>query len=101
MSHSAGNYSSTLQLEKLQGRENYSAWKFAMEAYLQHEDLWECVEAPPGGSISTDHKRVTRARAKIILFLDPLNYMHVQDTRIAAEAWEKLKKAFEDTGLTR
>ncbi|KMQ85146.1 retrovirus-related pol polyprotein from transposon tnt 1-94 [Lasius niger] len=27
--------------------------------------------------------------------------MHVQDTKTAAEAWEKLKKAFEGTGLTR
>ncbi|CAL1674589.1 unnamed protein product [Lasius platythorax] len=101
MSHGAGNSSSTLQLEKLQGRENYSTWKFAMEAYLQNEDLWDCIEAPPGGSISTDQKRVTLARAKIILSLDPLNYVHVQDTKTAAEAWEKLKKAFEDTGLTR
>ncbi|CAL1674592.1 unnamed protein product [Lasius platythorax] len=101
MSHGAGNSSSTLQLEKLKGRENYSTWKFAMEAYLQNEDLWDCIEAPPGGSISTDQKRVTLARAKIILSLDPLNYVHVQDTKTAVEAWEKLKKAFEDTGLTR
>ncbi|KAK9688579.1 protein of unknown function (DUF4219) [Popillia japonica] len=30
-------------IERLVGRENYNTWKFAMQALLEHEDLWGCV----------------------------------------------------------
>ncbi|RYA67841.1 hypothetical protein DD592_27230 [Enterobacter cloacae complex sp. 2DZ2F20B] len=37
----AQNY--TPVIEKLKGRENYNTWKFGMQAYLEHEDLWGCI----------------------------------------------------------
>lgn len=95
------NTSTLPPIEKLKGRENYSTWKFAMKAYLQHEDLWDTVEVPAGEAISQDARKITRAHSKIILSLDPLNYVHVQDTQTAKDAWDKLNSAFEDSGLTR
>ena len=40
-----------------------------------------------------------KARGRIILLLEPHNYYHVKDTRMAQEAWKKLCDAFEETGL--
>lgn len=86
----------TLTIQKLIGRDNFSTWKFAMEAYLQHEELWECLK-----SDTCDSKKDTKARTKIILLIDPQLYVHVQDAKTAKQVWENLLKAFEDTGLLR
>ena len=67
-----------------------------MQTYLEHEDLQECVTGE-----NHDDKKIKRARAKIILCIDTVNYVHVQDTATAKETWDKLKSAFEDSGLTR
>lgn len=85
-------------IEKLVGRENYATWKFAMEAYLQSEDLWGCVTGED--TYLSDAKKMTKARAKIILSVEKQNYSHLQNTRTPQEAWQKLKDTFEDTGLT-
>ncbi|KAM0734537.1 hypothetical protein ACS0PU_012008 [Formica fusca] len=42
-----------------------------MKAYLQSEDLWECVEGTSEYVIDT--KKNTKARAKIILSVDKRN----------------------------
>lgn len=88
--------SSSFVIEKLVGRDNFTSWKFAMQALLEHEDLWSCVEGE-----EVDERKVSKARAKIILSVDPVNYIHIQDTKTAKEAWQKLQSAFEDSGLTR
>lgn len=84
-------------IEKLKGRENYDSWKFAVQAYLELEDLWTCVQSEG----EADLKKVARARAKIILLVDPVNFVHIQSTKTAKEAWDNLQKAFQDNGLTR
>jgi len=66
-----------VQIEKLEGRENFATWKFAMQALLESEDLWGCIEEK---AEYTDSKKMSKARAKIILSLDKRNYSHVQDT---------------------
>lgn len=70
-----------------------------MKAFLEHEDLWGCVmgEAPH----ITDQKKMTKARTKITLALEPINYIHVQDAVTPKEAWDKLEAAFDDSGLTK
>uniref|UniRef100_A0A1Y1L7N1 Uncharacterized protein n=1 Tax=Photinus pyralis TaxID=7054 RepID=A0A1Y1L7N1_PHOPY len=83
-------------IERLKGRENYDSWKFAVQAYLEDLELWECVT----GTV-TDAKKDTKCRSKIILLLDPLNYVHVQQTTTAKAAWDNLKAVFLDNGLTR
>lgn len=46
-------------------------------------------------------KKNARARSNIILTLNPINYVHVEATTTAKEAWDKLQDAFQDSGLTR
>lgn len=87
-------------LEKLTGRDNFATWKFSMRTYLEHEDLWECVQ-PSDTSKTVDAKKDMKAKAKLILLLDPQNYIHVQDCTTAKQVWENLQKAFDDNGLTR
>ncbi|KAG6442871.1 hypothetical protein O3G_MSEX002584 [Manduca sexta] len=87
----------TLSIQKLTGRDNFSTWKFAMEAYLQHEELWECITSVD----SVDNKKDIKAKSKIILSIDPQLYVHVQDASTAKLVWDKLSKAFEDSGLLR
>lgn len=84
-------------IEKLSGRDNFNTLQFAaVQTYLQHEELWECVTGE-----ETDAKKISKARTKIILLIEPLNYVHIQNATTAKEVWEKLKAAFEDSGLTR
>lgn len=37
------NASALPHFEKLDGQNNYNTWKFFMELYLIHEDLWDSV----------------------------------------------------------
>lgn len=48
-----------------------------------------------------DKRRDTKARSKIILLVDPVNYIHIQESSTAKEVWDKLSRAFDDSGLTR
>lgn len=86
-------------IEKLTGRENYATWKFAVKTYLEHEDLWNCIESDSEEEI--DIKRDLRAKSKIILLVDPINYVHIQEATNAREVWYNLKRAFDDSGLSR
>ncbi|PZC85295.1 hypothetical protein B5X24_HaOG201791 [Helicoverpa armigera] len=88
---------SHLQIEKLTGRENYSTWRFAAKSYLEHEDLWECID--PGTNI--DSKKDVKAKSKINLLVEPINFVHIENAKSAKEAWYNLQKAFEDSGLSR
>lgn len=83
-------------IDKLIGRENFTTWKFAVQTYLELEELWPAVLGT-----ETDLKKVTKAKSKIILLLDPINFVHVQSCKTAKEVWEKLKATFDDSGLTR
>lgn len=85
-----------MSIEKLKGRENFATWKFAMEHYLRLEGLWETIDG-------TDVKpeQISKAKSRIILMIDPMNFVHVQDAVTAKDVWDKLCGTFEDTGLTR
>ncbi|XP_050361618.1 uncharacterized protein LOC126780955 isoform X1 [Nymphalis io] len=86
-------------IEKLIGRENYQSWKFAVKNYLEHEELWQEIESDPG--YVSDSKKNTKAKSKIILLVDPVNYVHVQEATTAKQVWTKLEKVFDDSGLSR
>ncbi|KMQ87655.1 retrovirus-related pol polyprotein from transposon tnt 1-94 [Lasius niger] len=88
-----------VQIEKLEGRENFATWKFAMQALLESEDLWGCIEEEEG--YLTDSKKMSKARAKIILSLDKRNYSHIQETITPKATWDNIVETFEDRGLTR
>lgn len=86
-------------LEKLVGRENFATWKFSMKTYLEHEDLWSCIERHDDKPV--DASRDVKAKSKLILLLEPQNYVHVQECKTAKQVWENLQRAFDDNGLTR
>lgn len=67
-----------------------------MQAYLEHEDMWGCIEGT-----DNDARKVARAKSKIILCVDAMNYSHIQSTTTAKNVWDRLRAAFEDSGLTR
>ncbi|KAL0830005.1 hypothetical protein ABMA28_003463 [Loxostege sticticalis] len=84
-----------MSIEKLVGRDNWASWSFAVKAYLQHEELWDCIESE--GSI--DSNKDIKAKSKLILLVDPINYVHIQDAKSAKEVWNNLSRAFQDSGL--
>ncbi|KMQ83285.1 retrovirus-related pol polyprotein from transposon tnt 1-94 [Lasius niger] len=86
-------------IEKLKGRGNYQDWRFAMRAWLEYDDLWECVIGTQ--QYVDDPRKVTKSKIRIILSLEPVNYVHVEEYTTAKEVWEKLQAVFEDSGLTR
>lgn len=86
-------------IEKLKGRENYQDWRFALPTWLEYDDLWGCVIGTQ--QYVDDPRKVTKAKTRIILSLEPVNYVHVEECTTAKEVWEKLQAVFEDSGLTR
>lgn len=86
-------------IEKLKGRENYTTWAFAMKMTLIREGSWYTVSPAQGQAI--DDEVSLRALATICLSLETTNYSLVQDAKDAKEAWDKLRNAFQDNGLTR
>lgn len=83
-------------IDRLVGRDNYASWKFAVQAYFELEELWCCVTGT-----NSDAKKETKAKSKLILLLDPINYVHVQNAITCKDVWENLEKAFDDSGLYR
>ena len=73
-------------IQVLIGRDNYHDWATVMEAVLEHEDFWDTIKAPQNGVLSTDPKKIKKAHAKIILFIDPLIYQHVRDCTTGKDA---------------
>lgn len=76
-------------IEKLKGRENYSTWKFAMESYLELEDLSKCIT---GGE--SDVKKNTKAKAA-------MNFVHIKSATTVKDMWTALKTTFQDSGAVR
>ncbi|CAA9994150.1 unnamed protein product [Nesidiocoris tenuis] len=83
-------------IEKLAGMENYNNWKFSMKMYLIHEQLWECVQGTENNAAKDQI-----ALAKICLSVLPTTFVHVRNAKTSTEAWENLRKAYEDRGLLR
>ena len=88
--------SSTSQVEKLMGRENWNSWNFSMKHALIADDLWDAVEGK-----EKDESKIRKALARIVLAVDKINHSHIRTATNAKDAWNSLKAAFEDTGLTR
>ncbi len=67
--------------------------------YLEHEELWQEIEPDP--AYVSDSKKNTKAKSKIILLVDPVNYVHVQEATTAKQVWTKLEKVLDDSGFSR
>lgn len=83
-------------IEKLDGRDNYTDWKFAVQAYMEHEGLCKCVLGT-----ETDADKMIKAKSKLILLIKPANFTHIQTCDSAKEIWDALSTAFNDSGLSR
>lgn len=97
---------SGLTIEKLVGRKNYSTWKISAQAYLELDDLWTTTidyEVAANGTPVTavDANKDRKAKSKLILSIDPVCFVHIQESKTAREVWTKLSEAYEDSGLTR
>lgn len=88
----ASSFISTIT--KLKGRENYEDWAFAVENFLILEGMQECIS-------KEDSANDAKAKAKIILTIDPSLYVHIRNEKTTKELWLKLKRMFDDTGFTR
>ncbi|KAG5897613.1 hypothetical protein JTB14_028881 [Gonioctena quinquepunctata] len=81
---------------KLKGRENYSDWSFAVQNMLVLDDLKTCLD----GS-ETSETKDEKAKAKLILTIDPSLFVHVKDATSTKDLWTKLQKLFDDKGFCR
>nr|CAI5853257.1 unnamed protein product [Callosobruchus analis] len=88
------NYLGSVQ--KLVGRENFDEWCSALENIFVLEGLAKCLDGTERDSVL-----VAKAKAKLILTIDPSLYLHIKDVGTCKEVWEKLCKLYQDTGFTR
>ena len=95
-------------ISKLQGGDDYHAWKFSMRMFLLGRDLWEIVE---GSETVNEHateleqrkfkRRENHALANICLSIVPSLHIYVRSCKTAKEAWDNLERRFEEKSLTR
>lgn len=89
-------------IPKLKGREDYESWKFAAQASLEVDGLWDVVVGLEAEKTVDKIAILDRkAKSRIILMIEPVNYVHVNQEKTAKGVWEKLQAAFEDSGLSR
>ena len=84
----ATNYLASVS--KLKGRENYSEWAFAAENFLVLEGMSDCIKSetvPKEIGAAGDVK----TKAKLILTIDSLLYVHIKDVQKTHELWKQLK----------
>lgn len=65
---------------------------------LEFNDLEKAIYST---GTETDTNKLKKARAKIVLSIEPHLYVHIQNCSTAVEIWAKLKSMFEDKGVTR
>ncbi|KAJ6639826.1 Retrovirus-related Pol polyprotein from transposon RE1, partial [Pseudolycoriella hygida] len=84
------------------GRDDYDSWKFVVQAYMEAEDLWSIVN---GTSTENDENKKreleSKARGKIAMLVEPINYSHIREAKTAKETWDCLEKAYADKGFSR
>lgn len=90
---------SNINIEKLEGISNYATWKFQMKLILIDNNLWEY--ATGRFTEASDLSRDQKAYAKICLLVKPICYPHVRNAKSAAEAWNNLRSAYENMGISR
>lgn len=79
---------------KLKGRENYNEWAFAIENMLVLDGLSKCI-------VAVDEDNDSKAKARMILTIDPSLYVHIKEATSAVNLWKKLKSMFDDSGFSR
>lgn len=83
-------------MPRLLGRENYDEWAFAVENVFVLEGLSGCIKGT-----EKDSTVIEKAKAKLVLTIDPSLFPHVKDAKNAKDLWNKLKKLYDDSGFMR
>lgn len=91
---SSGSY--LLNVPKLKGRENYDDWAFAARNFLIFEGI--DIDAIP---VDLSHAEDRKAKAKLVMTIDPKLYVHIKNETKVKDLWQKLQKLFDDSGFTR
>ncbi|GBP58765.1 hypothetical protein EVAR_35544_1 [Eumeta japonica] len=91
---SSGSY--IVNVPKLKGRENYDDWAFAARNFLVLEGI--DIDAVPKVFSETEDKK---AKAKLVMTIDPKLYVHIKNETKVASLWKKLQMLFDDSGFTR
>lgn len=86
-------------VEKLKGSENYHTWQFAIRNLLELNDYADCIKADNDAEV--DVNKLRKAKARIELSVCPSVYVHIENSKSAAETWKKLKDLYQDRGLSR
>lgn len=73
-----------------------------MQAFLEVDGLFDVVM---GEERETDAAKVAvldrKAKARIIMSVDSMNFAHIQSEKTAKGVWDKLQNTFDDSGLSR
>lgn len=90
-------------IDKL-GKDNFDTWKLQIEAVLIKNDHWNYVtgkEAKPAEGTDEEGKWFQadqKARADIILAINPSELCHIKHCATSNEIWIKLKEVYESKG---
>jgi hypothetical protein len=85
-----------VNVPKLKGRENYDDWAFAARNFLVLEGI--DIDALPADLSEADQRK---AKAKLVMTIDPTLYVHIKNENMVSALWNKLKQLFDDSGYTR
>lgn len=94
----ATNSSFLANVPKLKGRENYHEWAFAAENLLILEGTESFIKQESTKEAAADD---AKARAKLVLTIDPSLYVHIKDAKSTKDLWHKLQTMFDDSGFSR
>jgi hypothetical protein len=82
-------------IQKLKGVVNYQDWKFQVQNYVEHRNLWSAVKTAISAAGVEETMRVDKdrcARTTICMLLEPICFAKVRIATTAKQAWTKLKK---------
>jgi hypothetical protein len=86
--------SRVLAIEKLTGMSDYNSWAYAMQMYLIHEDLRDCVTEDMADSKNYSATNDKKTLSKIVLMIKPELYPYTKKPNTAKEAWEAVRETF-------
>lgn len=88
-------------IPKLKGRENYDEWSYAVENLLVLDNLVNYIKSEPVAGFEVKSSDDAKAKAKMVLTIDPGLYVHIKETKTSLELWVRLRTMFDDSGFSR
>lgn len=72
-------------------------WCFAADNFLVMKGTSDRIKVT-NPEVTAAH---TETKAKLILTIDSLLYVHIKDVKNTKELWDRFKQLFDDSGFTR